>query len=67
LSKETNKMAQKHTDKCTEMECYCMEPNNPDPICDVCGCAAWACDCYLYDDDDDDDDEFYEEEEYEEY
>jgi hypothetical protein len=38
-----------HRDECTESECVCADPEQPDPVCD-CGCPAWACKCEDLDD-----------------
>lgn len=34
-----------HKPECTENECYCFDPENPDPVCE-CGRPGWACSCY---------------------
>jgi hypothetical protein len=50
-------MKWKHnTNKCTKTECFCLNPEIPDPICD-CGNPGWACACYdgRFDEDEDED------------
>ena len=33
-----------HRPACAGGQCYCADPDVPDPVCD-CGCPAWACEC----------------------
>lgn len=33
----------RHKEKCTDRWCYCIDDEDPDPICD-CGRPGWACD-----------------------
>lgn len=34
-----------HRPECNEHECYCADPEDPDPICE-CGRPGWACCCW---------------------
>ena len=38
------KMDWKHTSQCTDKICYCIDPDDPDPICD-CGRPGCCCIC----------------------
>ena len=33
-----------HREECTDHECYCIDADFPDPVCD-CGAPGWACQC----------------------
>jgi hypothetical protein len=43
-----------HRPECTANDCYCADPDFPDPVCD-CGRPGWACRCFEEMDEDLDD------------